>query len=112
MLFWEEFSQSRSKYVLSTTYCTPTGTDWCGVGQLTIDLIPDVALIEIFDFYMDEAQHRLDYGLFRFNLNKEAWIVLAHVCRKWRDIVFGSPYRLNVRLFFKARRSVRAMLDT
>ena len=79
---------------------------------MTIDLIPDVALIEIFDFYMAESLDRLDYSFFRFNLNKETWIVLAHVCQKWRDIVFGSPYRLNVRLFFKARRSVRAMLDT
>ena len=47
-----------------------------------------------------------------FQHSTEAWIILAHVCRKWRDIVFGSPYRLDVRLFFKASRSVRTMLDT
>jgi len=69
-------------------------------------MVPDLALIEIFDFYMTEA---LDFDPFRHN--REAWIILAHVCRKWRDIIFGSPYRLNVRLYFKSRRSVRAMLD-
>ena len=72
-------------------------------------MVPDFSLIEIFDFYMTEA---LDYYPELSNLKKEAWIVLAHVCRKWRDIVFGSPRRLNVRLFFHARRSLRAMLDT
>ena len=70
-------------------------------------MVPDLALIEIFDFYMTEA---LDFDPFR--RSREAWIILAHVCRKWRDTVFGSPYRLNVRLFFKARRSTRSMLDT
>ena len=70
-------------------------------------MVPDLALIEIFDFYMTEA---LDFDPFRHN--RVAWIILAHVCRKWRDIIFGSPYRLNARLFFNPRRSVSAMLDT
>ena len=72
-------------------------------------MVPDFALIEIFGFHMTEA---LDYYPEPSNLKKEAWIILAHVCRKWRDIVFGSPRRLNVRLFFHARRAVRTMLDT
>jgi hypothetical protein len=86
---------------------TPTTVDQCNVVQVTIDMVPDVALIEIFDFYMTEA---LGYDPFRHN--REAWIILAHVCRKWRDIVFGSPSRLNLRLHFTAWRSVRMMLDT
>lgn len=69
-------------------------------------MVPDVAPIEIFDFYMSEA---LDYP---FGYKSEVWIILAHVCQKWRDIVFGSPFRLNVRLKFRAGRSVRVMLDT
>jgi hypothetical protein len=70
-------------------------------------MVPDLALIEIFDFYMTEA---LGYDPFRHN--KEAWIILAQVCQKWRDTVFGSPFRLNVRLHFRAGSSVREMLDT
>jgi hypothetical protein len=75
--------------------------------QVTIEMLPDLALIEIFGFYIAEA---LDNNPFRDT--KEAWIILVHVCRKWRDIVFGSPNRLNVRLFFQARRCLRMMLDT
>jgi hypothetical protein len=85
----------------------PTTADRCNVVQVTIDMVPDLALLEFFDFYLAEA---LDRDPFR--ANREAWIKLAHVCRKWRDIVFGSPSRLNVRLHFQASRSVRVMLDT
>jgi hypothetical protein len=70
-------------------------------------MVPDVALIEVFGFYMAEA---LGYDPVRHN--RKVWVILAHVCRKWRDIVFGSPRRLNARLYFQGRRSVRAMLDT
>ena len=90
----------------------PTTADRRNVVQVTIDKVPDVALIEIFDFYMTEA---LGYDPFRYNRvyrDSEAWIILAHVCRKWRDIVFGSPSRLNVRILFEPRSSVREMLDT
>ena len=85
----------------------PTTADRRNVVQVTIDMVPDVALIEIFDFYMTES---LGYDPFRHN--REAWIILTHVCRKWRDIVFGSPSRLNVRILFNPRSSVREMMDT
>ena len=101
----EQLSEPRRR-TSSPQHVSPT-TNRYNVVQVTIDTVPDVALIEIFDFYMAEALH---YDPFRHN--SEAWIILAHVCQKWRDIVFGSPCRLNVRLFFHARRSVRVMLDT
>jgi hypothetical protein len=107
---WGAFKRATSSYAFPQHI--PTTADWCDVGQVTIDMVPDLALIEIFDFYMAEA---LDFDTFRHNTfrhNREAWVIVAHVCRKWRDIVFGSPFRLNVRLHFKANSSVRAMLDT
>ena len=61
-------------------------------------MLPDVALLEIFYFYVDEA--RID-----------AWYTLVHVCRKWRDIVFGSPRRLNLRLYCRATTPVIKTLD-
>jgi hypothetical protein len=73
----------------------PTTTNMCNVVQVTMNMVPDLALIEFFDFYVAEA---LGYNPFRHN--REAWIILAHVCRTWRDIVFGSPFCLNVRLYF------------
>ena len=63
-----------------------------------MDILPDVALLEIFDFYVDEAW-------------VEAWYTLVHVCRKWRNVVFGSPRRLHLRLHCTARTPVREMLD-
>jgi hypothetical protein len=83
----------------------PTTTDWCDVGQVTIDMLPDIALLEIFDFYVAQAS---DFPV----QNRETWITLVHVCRNWRDIVFSSPRRLNLRLLVTPRRSVRTMLDT
>jgi hypothetical protein len=65
---------------------------------VTIDILPDVALLEIFDFYVDEK-------------DIQAWHTLVHVCQKWRNIVFGSPRRLNLRLLCKAGTPVRETLD-
>ena len=65
---------------------------------MTIDILPDLALLEIFDFYMDEHQI-------------EGWHTLVHVCRKSRIVVFGSPRRLNLRLLCAATTPVREMLD-
>ena len=40
----------------------------------------------------------------------EAWHRLVHVCRKWRDVAFGSPRRLNLRLYCTHTTPVRKML--
>jgi hypothetical protein len=61
-------------------------------------MLPDVALLEIFDFYMDE-------------IRIHAWYTLVHVCRKWRNVVFGSPRRLDLRLHCTASTPVRETLD-
>jgi F-box-like len=70
----------------------------CGLARVTIDLLPDVALLEIFDFYMDE-------------LWMYAWYTLVQVCRKWRRVVFGSPRRLDLRLHCSASTPVRETLS-
>jgi hypothetical protein len=40
----------------------------------------------------------------------DKWHTLVHVCRRWRDVVFASPRRLNLRLLCR-KRPVREMLD-
>ena len=65
---------------------------------MTINKLPDVALLEIFDFYLVEE-------------DTEAWQTLVHVCRKWRNVVFGSPRRLALELLCNARTPVRETLD-
>ena len=82
--------------VRSCTATCPTA-DRCDVAQTTIDMLPDNALLEICDFYLDGARI-------------EAWITLVHVCRRWRRVTFGSTRRLNLRLDCRARRPVRATL--
>jgi hypothetical protein len=64
---------------------------------MAIDMLPDIALLGIFNFYVE--------------VYIEAWQTLVHVCRKWRDIVFGSPRRLNLQLYCGPGSPVREMLD-
>ena len=65
---------------------------------MTIDRLPDLALLEIFDHYIDDDL-------------VDDWYPLVHVCQRWRNIVFASPRRLNLRLLCTARTSVKEMLD-
>ena len=67
---------------------------------MTIETLPDDALLEVFDFYVHDIFVR------------EEWITLTHVCRRWRYIVFASPTRLNLTLYCKPKKPVREMLDT
>jgi hypothetical protein len=71
-------------------------------------MLPDVALLEIFDVYIYEEVYDLDE---REDEGIEAWQTLVHVCRKWRHVVFGSPRRLNLRLYCGASTPVRQTLD-
>ena len=83
-----------------TQYPRAPIADWCGPGLVTIGMLADVPLLVIFDYYLHASGEM------------EAWRTLVHVCRKWRDLVFGSPYRLNVKLVCTARRPVREMLES
>ena len=58
------------------------------------DILPDDVLLDVFDFYVK-------INLSSPNIGKreiEAWQSLVHVCRRWRNLVFGSPRRLNLQL--------------
>ena len=73
--------------------------DWCNVARVTIDVLPDLALLEIFDFHTNEDENQI-----------EVWHTLVHVCRRWRIVVFGSPSRLNLRLLYTSRTPIGKML--
>src|SRR5882762_661101 len=57
---------------------------------MVFDMLPDDVLLEIFYFYVDEDR--------KYYEKREVWIALAHVCRRWRSLVFQSPRRLKLRL--------------
>jgi hypothetical protein len=67
----------------------------------TINMIPDNVLLEIFDLCQKHDPHRLVWK----------WHVLAHVCHRWRQIVFASPTRLNLQILCTHGRPVRKNLD-
>jgi hypothetical protein len=69
-------------------------------------MLPDVALLRIFDFYLP-----MFIGLGDKRKQLQTWHTLVHVCRKWRNVVFGSPRRLELRLYCEARTPARKMLN-
>jgi hypothetical protein len=75
--------------------------DCCDVGQtqLTINTLPEDALLYVFDFYLAQASEA------------EAWHTLVHVCRRWRGLVFGSPRRLNLQIVCTNETPVKEKLD-
>ena len=64
-------------------------------------MLPEDTLLELFDWYLDDNDF----------YNMEGWQTLVHVCRKWRNVVFGSPHRLNLQLFCTGKKPVRKILD-
>jgi hypothetical protein len=68
-----------------------------------IEILPDEILLEIFDC------HRLATLDDSSDLWK--WHRLAHVCRRWRNLIFESPRRLDLRLVFTYKNPLRKSLD-
>jgi F-box-like len=63
-------------------------------------MLPDDVLIDIFDFY------RMDFPYYPWR-----WHTLAHVCRRWRCLIFASPRRLDLQFLCTPRTPVRELLD-
>ncbi|KAH9960334.1 hypothetical protein BJV74DRAFT_954593 [Russula compacta] len=69
--------------------------------QAAINILPDDALLEIFHFYREEPNWEGTWW----------WKRLADVCRRWRDIIFASPYGLDLRLECTDKTPTRTSLD-
>ena len=68
----------------------------------SIDILPDDVLLEIFDFCGEAPLSKKEI---------EAWQTLAHVCRRWRSVVFGSPHRLDLQLVCTEKTLARDTLE-
>jgi hypothetical protein len=55
---------------------------------VTINTLPDDALLEVFHRYREDQLYFVTWW----------WETLAHVCRRWRRIVFASPGHLHLLL--------------
>ena len=71
-------------------------------------MVPDNVLLDIFDFY--GADRVSVYPCDDFWRTWE-WETLIQVCRRWRYVVFGSPRRLDLRLFCTDKTPTRTLLD-
>jgi F-box-like len=70
--------------------------------RVTIGSLPDDVLLEVFHIHLDRY--------YRWMLGRWMWLKLAHVCRRWRCIVFASPLRLNLELYCTWTTPVRKLL--
>ncbi|KAH9043566.1 hypothetical protein EDB84DRAFT_863762 [Lactarius hengduanensis] len=61
----------------------------------TINMLPNNVLLEIFDLCQERYTMYHVWG----------WHFFVHVCRRWRQIIFDSPHRLNLRIFCTQRNS-------
>jgi hypothetical protein len=80
---------------------------------VSIDILPDDVLLEIFDTYLYEEYEAAINGESKDSgpWGRNAWQTLVHVCRRWRRIVFGSPSGLELKLVCTDKTPTRAMLD-
>jgi hypothetical protein len=62
--------------------------------------LPDDVLLEIFDIYLNGDIYW-----------EWEWLTLAHVSRRWRNVVSASPCRLDLLLLCTEKTPVREMLD-
>ncbi|KAN0128324.1 hypothetical protein V8E53_005855 [Lactarius tabidus] len=74
-----------------------------------ISLLLDDVLLEIFHF----CQMNHDPGPQPLALPEAVWDwhILVHVCQRWRQVVFASPVRLNLRILCTYGTPVRRHLD-
>ena len=68
-------------------------------------MLPDDVLLEIFDF------RRRDHDCSWTPEKVWDWHILAHVCRRWRQITFASPLRLNLQISCTFGTPVRKSID-
>ncbi|KAH9964137.1 hypothetical protein BC827DRAFT_1265949 [Russula dissimulans] len=101
----------RKKKGITPTSCADDHRDGTGPlhrQQTTIGTLPGDVLLEIFDCVLEEDDWN-DVPLSSRVCTE--WQTLVHVCRRWRQVVFASPHRLNLRLPCTDDTSVRELLD-
>jgi hypothetical protein len=97
-----------------TVLAIAPSTDVSFIGKLprhtaTISELSDDLLLEIFDICQKDQGPNP-----RFLALPEAiwdWHTLVHVCQRWRQVVFASPYRLNLRILCTFGTPVQKNLD-
>jgi hypothetical protein len=76
---------------------------------VTLGSLPEDVLLEMFDIYINTVSDGV--YVVESETPSQKWQKLAHVCRRWRCIVFASPLRLNLELRCTSATPVRKLLD-
>ena len=71
----------------------------------TIDILSDNILLEMFDHCRkrDDQYYRFPYCVWE-------WHLLVHVCRRWQQIIFASPRRLDLQLLCTYATPIRKIM--
>lgn len=94
----------------SSSHMVPaTRTNLCGTGRghrraVTVNILPDNVFLDVFDFCLRNPHKSPFHRMWE-------WQRLVRVCRRWRQIVFASPRRLDLHLFCTYGTSVRKNLS-
>ncbi|KAI0269718.1 hypothetical protein BGY98DRAFT_280070 [Russula aff. rugulosa BPL654] len=96
-----EFTDDQHQFI-----CQDTGQST----NLTINDLPGEVLLEIFVSYRQGIYPYQYQCLWR---KRYVWFNLAHVCRKWRAVMFASPSRLDlgITVGYKRPSGVRTILS-
>jgi hypothetical protein len=65
--------------------------------NVTVNILPDNVFLEIFSFYLHDSDPELYHHL-KATGRWQSWQTLAHICQRWRRIIFTSPRRLRLHL--------------
>jgi len=104
----EEPSEEQGEYrCLAVFITTAYRSNIVGRVTVTIDILPDDVLLQVFSFYQfgrpEISPHPFPHTW--------KWLTLVHVCQRWRAIVSASPRSLDLRLLCTAKTRVKEMLD-
>jgi hypothetical protein len=69
-------------------------------------MLPEDTLLDIFDIY------RLDTMVWSRDGHQWNWLRLAHVCRRWRDVISLSPHRLDLWILCKSGAPIKRVLGS
>ena len=91
------FNLTLNIYTMSHTFRTASPH------RAIVEILTDDILLEVFDWYRQTLLEQWT--------NTWKWVTLVHVCSRWRQIVFGSPCRLDLWLPCTYGTPVRKRLD-
>jgi len=97
-------------YVIDLVSVTITET--CRVGCSAVDVLSDDVLIYIFNLYRQDLESRSYSDSESWtSWSWHQWRALAHVCQRWRHIIFAWPNHLDIRIKCGSRTAAAEALD-